>query len=230
MHVEDCLEKLNHILMYSFTPSPLASTTMQVSKYGTISVPGIADWDTKFISDVSNHTGQGSPLSTAQAEVCCKLLLKHLAFFDPADAVKVEQAVASQSFRHPLHQTVVVPREVRWVGGSILIFRFQYNAVIVNALKGLDSALCELTRPMPLAGKKAWRIVVDETNYQAVMTLIKSHNFQFDDGVLEFFMNITNKLNDPSSIRVEGDQIRVEINNDVLASLWLDEMEWLQNV
>jgi uncharacterized protein (UPF0261 family) len=62
------------------------------------------------------------------------------------------------------------------------------------------------------------------------MSIIKRHNFEFDDAVAELFVNIENNLEQTNNVELNQTDIVLNINNDVFASLWLADMEWLKNV
>lgn len=218
-NIEDCLEKLSFkVSNVSFNPNPR-------SVY-----PHVTQWDQQFINDVANHTLGGSALSTAQSHIVVKLLSRYINLFDKTDQPIVSAIIQAGTFRTPLYQSTSAPREVRWAGGSTLLFRSQYNPAIQAGLKDIPSALREIIPRHTIPGKKTWKVVVDETNHKQVMEFIKKHSFDFDDNVLTLFMNIQNNLNTPSSIRLENGEIKVDINNDVLSCLWLEEMDWLRNV
>jgi len=220
-YIEDCLERLDTILM----------------SYPVITPPGyihptkiVSPWDQKFISDVSTHTQQGSALSTAQSAIVLKILQKYLGVFNAKHSTEVQQILHSPIYRKPLFESQSFPREVRWAGGGTLLFRFKFNAQISVDLRNLNSSLPELSPPHLVHPYKLWKINVDNSNHKEVMSIIKRHNFEFDDEVLEFFMHVTNNLDNPTSLRITDDEIQVDVNNDILTTIWFDEMEWLKNV
>lgn len=219
--IEDCLERLDTILMSYpvVTPPGYVHPTVIVSQ-----------WDQKFISDVSTHTRQGSSLSTAQSTVVLKVLQKHVNLFNASHATQVQQLLQTPVYRRPLFESLNFPREVRWAGGGTLLFRFKFNAQITADLRNLNCSLPELSPPQLIHQYKIWKVNVDNANHKEVMNIIKRHNFEFDDEVLEFFMNVTNNLDTPTSYRITDDEIQIDVNNDILTTIWLDEMEWLKYV
>lgn len=220
-NIEDCLERLDRLCsIHPYNPPPgYRHPTSQMS-----------EWDYKFVSDVSTHTTNGSALSTKQADTLIKILRNNIQLFDKADRPLVQSIVDNPSYRHPLFQAVNIIREVRWAGGSTVLFRFPYNAAILVDIRSIENAIDDIMNPVMLKDLRAWKVIVDVSNYKHVMNLIQRHNFAFDDETLTFFMNIANNVDKPNVMRVDGDEISVEINNDVMAALWLENMEWLKNV
>lgn len=219
--IEDCLEKLeSYLTPFSFSPSPQAQHAQAV----------VSEWDQKFIGSVAKHTRTGSPLSTAQAATVVKVIAKYVDLFGDFDIPLVENLIQFPKYRKELHQSVQVKREVRWAGGPNLLFRFSFNQGITDSLRALRSELADLTRALPVKNMKMWRVTLDSTNYKEVMRVIQAHDFSYDDDVLKLFLEIENNLKVPSSISVEGDEIVVSINNDILATEWIAHMEWLRDV
>lgn len=218
--IEDCLEKLDNlqsIFPYSQPPGTIHPSNV------------ISQWDQRFISDVSTHTIRGSALSSAQAALTLKILGKYKSLFG-ADSTVVGSLISTPIYRKELYQSMPVEREVRWAGGSTLLFRCQYNAVIMTDLKNIPSALDSIIDRYMLKNIKTWKVVVDDSNYKEIMNFVKKHNFAFDDGVLELFMHINNHIDEDPSITVKDGEIHVSINNDILSTLWIEEMEWLRDV
>lgn len=219
--IEDCIETLDSMVAkFSFAPSPASLLAQEV----------ISDWDQKFIASVCSHTRIGSALSSAQGEIAIKILRKYVELFPGSDQPSVERLIATPHYRKPFFKSISVAREVRWTGGTTLLFRFQYNDGLLSQLKILPTEMDELTPKYPIKGQKMWRITVDNSNHKEIMRFIQNHNFGFDDDVLRMFMNIENNLDKKSEIRVVDGEIQVDINNDVMAALWLRDMEWLKNV
>lgn len=219
--IEDCLEKLDNLQsIFPYNPPPGSIHPTKL----------ISQWDQKFISDVSTHTVRGSPLSSAQAALTLKILNKYTSLFSGNDRTNVESLIKHPIYRRELYQSIAVEREVRWAGGATLLFRCQYNAIVMSDLKYISCALDTIIEKRMIKGMKTWKIVVDDSNYKEIMNFVKKHNFAFDDGVLELFMHINNHVDDEPAIRVVDGEIQVEINNDVLSTLWIEEMEWLRNV
>ncbi len=220
-YIEDCLEKLDSLQsIFPYNPPPGSIHPTKI----------ISQWDQKFISDVSTHTMRGSPLSSAQAALTIKILGKYTSLFTGNDLTAVKSLLQNPVYRLELYQSMQVEREVRWAGGSTLLFRSQYNAIVMSDLKRIESSLDSIIEKTMIKGLKTWKIIVDDVNYKEIMAFVKRHNFVFDDGVLELFMHINNHIDDEPAIKVVDGEIKVEINNDVLSTLWIEEMEWLRNV
>lgn len=219
--IEACLEKLDQILSIYPVSAP-AGYVHPASK--------ITSWDYKFISDVSTHSLRGSALSAKQASTVIKVLQKYVTLFDPADQPTVRALLTDPEYRRPLYESIEIRREVRWAGGATVLFRYPYNNSINADLRTLTNCIDFIMQPRLLSSIKTFKVIVDSSNYKHIMDLIQKHSFQFDDETLQFFMNVTNHADKPNRISVDGDQIKVEVNNDVMLSLWLESNEWLKHV
>jgi hypothetical protein len=219
--IEDCLETLDRICsVHPYSPPP--GYIHPTSRMQT--------WDYKFISDVSTHTSKGSALSVKQAETLLKVLSRNIDIFDNADRPVVSAMLATPKYRQELYQSVEIAREVRWAGGSTILFRSAYNTAIVADIRNISNCIEIAMQPILISGVRTWKIIVDSSNYKHIMSLIQKHGFKFDDETLNYFMLMTNHADHPNRIVVNDDTINVEINNEVMASLWLESMEWLTNV
>lgn len=206
----------------------------------------VSDWDRNFITDVANHTKDPDPnqlvfqirrqrspgLTSSQASVVLKLLQRHKGLIDKSYHETLNKLISAPAYRIPVTETAEIKREVRWIGGSKLLFRFKYNAGIAEDFKNgpIKFELKIFSGVNYNQDFKVWGLCVDNLNYDIIMKLIQKHAFEFDDDVLEFFMNINNNVGKQSQVSLTPDHIAVEINNDILASNWLQEMEWLYDV
>lgn len=216
--IEDCLEHLESLItVYPWGKTP----TNHPSNY-------VSTWDKQFVSDVSTYTIGGSALSTAQAEITVKILNKYVKLFKANEPV-VRGILTAPKYRIEPYQTVEVPKEVRWAGGPVFLFRTSYNKLIQSQIRQLTGEL-ETIAPVSLRGIRSWRVVVDSHNIKAVMAFIQRHNYKFDDTVLEQFMHMQNNMSNPNRVVLTDDSIQLEINNDVLAALWVEDMENFRDV
>lgn len=227
IYVEDFLEHLSDLF--------IANDKLRVS-----------DWDRNFTIDVAAHTRAPDPnalhfqvrrqlspgLTTSQANVVLKLLARHRGLIDKSYQQTLTDLLAKPSYRIPLTTSAEIKREVRWIGGSKILFRFKFNSTIADELKSreIPHELAIFSGVNYNTDFKVWGVSVDNSNVEYIMKFIQRHEFEFDDEILQFFMTISNNIGKPNLIQVESDGFNIEVNNDILASEWLDEMEWLFDV
>lgn len=219
--VEHCLR-----LLESICDRPLTNSQGQIFE---ITNP----WDRRFISDVQEHCSNGAAISTAQAAVVIKLIDRyrdHLVGKGLA-VHELDQLVAVPHYAQQPYQSTLLPREVRWAGDNKLVFRCKYNASIIEDIKKLKGNNYFLSAQYPIFFKeeKLWVVDVNSGNLEKTMDVIKRHKFAFDDTVAEFFLNITNNQNIPSSIEVNDDMISVTVRDDGLLNAWLNAISILES-
>ena len=147
-YVEDFLEHLATRIISTFGSSN--------RKFSTVS-----NWDTKFVQDVSAHTLNGNPLSEAQAEVTLKIIQRYHSLFDAKYHSVLTGIYTNPTYRLPTVRSDKFPREVRWAGGSTLLFRSTYNSAMIEEIKTLVPSLGMAFGPKPVPGMKMWRVLID---------------------------------------------------------------------
>lgn len=216
-YVEDFLENLASKLIYQYTGTGKRTSTVSI-------------WDAKFVQDVSSHTLGGSALSEAQAEVALKIIQRYTPLFDHKYHSTLASIYQNPTYRNALVRSDKFPREVRWAGGSMLLFRSTYNSAIIDEIKSLVPSLGNVFGPRPVPGMKMWKVFIDTNNYKSIMNFIRKHNFDFDQEVLEQFLLIENEQGRTSKATVQDDNIVLEIKNDMLASVWLSSNKGIFDV
>lgn len=213
--LEECLEKLDEI---NWEPAiDAAGLSLEISN----------TWDRRFISDICFHTRQNKPISTAQGDLALKIIGRYRAHLEASGispiALDTLLTSTTPSFRLPAHTSTLVPREVRWVGDSKLVFRCKYNPIIIEDIKKLKGVNHFSSESYPLYSRdwKLWIVDVNSGNFERVMELIRRHRFAFDSAVENFFLECMKSIEMRSTADLDGDTIKVEVRNDDLLNAWL---------
>jgi hypothetical protein len=140
----------------------------------------------------------------------------------------VDQLHQSPQYRLPPHTSTSVPREVRWLGNSVLAFRSKYNPIVTEDIKKLrvDNPF-NPTTVFFHKEDKLWLVEVHVRNFDRVMEVIRRHSFAFDDDVAEFLMEVSNSKDTTSSAEIVDNTIQVHARDDVFLSEWLNDLHWL---
>jgi hypothetical protein len=183
-------------------------------------------WKTNFIYNVysSVNTSPGRALSTAQANVILKLARQHtsnLANRQKWKVADIQAAISRPQYKTPPVQSQNIPREVRYLGGNKLAFRFKMDETVTRELKALRNS-----HPSEKAffnrKYRVWVVTVSPVNLEAVQGIIARHKFAYEQATLEFFMRMTNGKDALPSIRYNNDTGNLVFtipNNPVLAQL-----------
>ena len=213
--IEDCLEDLDEI---NWTPVPYCGEILEITN----------TWDRKFISDVAYHTREGKAISTAQGTLALKLIdryKKHLEI-KGISASELASFLENPEYRKTPQVSVSSPREVRYIGDSKIVFRCRYNAMVIEDIKSLKShSYFQISgKPKFNGNHKVWVVSVDNSNVDKVMGIVRRHNFNFDDEVAEFFMEVINSKGKMSELSIDSDQILVHCRNDEFLMLWANDL------
>lgn len=177
-------------------------------------------WDRKFISEVAYHTrDNGKPLSTGQVGVITRLLERYRVQLElmGADHKILESVITNQPCRQAPTQSSTVKREVRWMGGSDLAFRFKFHPEIKEALKAFKITDCFGTHKTVFSPKhKLWIVPVSVANYEAVIEVISRYGFSFDDTVAEFLTGVANCRLQKTHASIQDGEICIEAKDDAL--------------
>jgi hypothetical protein len=213
--IEDCLEDLDEI---NWTPVPYCGSFLEITN----------TWDRKFISDVAYHTREGKALSTAQGKLALKLIDRYKKHLEIKGMLASEllSFLENPEYRQTPHTSVASPREVRYIGDSKIIFRCKYNAPIVEEIKSLKSYnyFQMNSKPQFNSNHKVWIVIVDNSNVNKVMDIIRRYNFNFDDEITEFFMEVINSKNQKSEVEIIDDQILIRCRDDEFFMFWLNDL------
>jgi hypothetical protein len=153
------------------------------------------DWNVSFISSVAQHVHAGRALTINQGKTVVKLASNHIAKIATArglDASAVKHAIAFPSYRTPPVESANIKREVRYLGGNKLAFRFKMDPTVVAELKGLKSALLSKDRSVFNQELRIWVVSVSNANLEKLFAIIKSNKFEFDDDVLQYMLTCSN--------------------------------------
>jgi hypothetical protein len=199
----------------NWNPVPYCGSVLEIT----------SNWDRCFISDVAYHVREGKPLSTAQGKLALKLIdryKKHLEIKGTAVA-DLESLLLNPAYKQEPHISVASPREVRYMGNSKLLFRCKYNKPVVEDIKTLKnySQFQQGSQPKFNGKYKVWVVLVDLSNVNKVMDVIRRHRFNFDNEVTEFLMEVVNAKGQKSEISIEDNQIIIRCRDDEIFSNWL---------
>ena len=212
--IEDCLEDLDEI---NWNPVPYCGEVLEITNF----------WDRKFISDVAYHTREGKALSTAQGTLALKLIMRYKKHLEIKGMIASELSsfLENPEYRKTPQISVASPREVRYIGDSRVVFRCRYNAMIVEDIKSLKnySYFQSNGKPKFNGDYKVWIVFVDNSNVDKVMNIVRRHNFNFDDEVAEFFMEVVNSKGKTSEISV-SEEITIYCRNDEFLMLWINDL------
>lgn len=217
--IEDCLELLDEI----------SEEPVQDQLGNLLEITN--SWDRRFINDIASHTRQNQKISTAQSEIVIKLINRyeqHLVARG-VNSLDLSRLVVSPAYRQNPYVSTVMPREVRWAGDNLLVFRFKFNAGIVEDVKRLrvespySFGMTSFNRDF-----KVWTVSVNSENLDRVMDLIKRHNFNVDDTVIEYFLNAVNARGAKSSASLENGVINVTIKDDSFFDFWISSIYKLE--
>lgn len=219
LSIEDCLELLDVINWDP--PADDEGTLLSITN----------TWDRRFISDICYHTRTGKAITTAQGALALKLINRYriqLAAYG-VTAAQLDALAHAPQYRLPPHTSVSVPREVRWLGNSVLAFRSKYNNVVTEDIKKLrvDNPFNPTSTVYFHKEDKLWLVEVQSRNVDRVIEVIRRHGFAFDDAVAEFLMEVSNSLEQPSSAEIVDGAIRVHVRNDMFLNEWFNDLHWL---
>lgn len=192
---------------------------------------GINDrYDLQFLWEIGFKIKNKKPISSKQGDLLIKILRKYVQVLCELglDQSSTERLLDNPVYNVQPYQSHNIPREVRYLGNGVLLFRSMYNPKIVNeikALKAKEEKKEYLSTHISFNGEyKLWLVEVSEQNFSRVMKLIKGFNFEFDDDVLQFFYICENSDKYCSSIVDEGGRLEITSFNDVVFSSWIEKM------
>lgn len=184
-------------------------------------------WDDRFIIDVTQHTLIGSALSTAQGELAIKILRKKIFEFPEHLQTQVSDLLDTPVYRKAPRVSVEIPRQVRWVGGSYLVFRCKYNPNIINEIKGLKTNRPFHNSVNYIHDRKLWMVEVSSFNVDKVIDIIGRFNFQCDDVVYQVLADASSGKGKPVDFSADEEKITVTVNDDPFWCKYFGIMGWL---
>jgi hypothetical protein len=180
------------------------------------------DWNANFISNVTTHVKHGRALTINQGKTVVKLAANHIgkiAALRKIDANIVKQAINTPKYNQPPVESADIKREVRYLGGNKLAFRFKHDPIVIAEIKGLKSSSLSNDRSF---FHKDFRVWVSSSNLEKVFTIIKKNKFNFDDDVLQFMLKCTNSKNKSPTLNYDAEtgNILIEvIDNPIFEDL-----------
>lgn len=153
------------------------------------------EWNVSFITSVANHIFNGRALTINQGKTIVKLAANHIAKIAAhrvTDSSAVKYAIASPSYRHPPVESANIKREVRYLGGNKLAFRFKMDPTVIAELKGLKSSSLSNDRSWFNQGLRVWVVSVSNANLDKLFSIIKNNKFEFDEDVLQYMLKCSN--------------------------------------
>lgn len=161
-------------------------------------------WTASFLTSVNSYVVQDRPLSTEQAKIVLKLLARHERAMVKAgviDAAALAALLRSPVYRQEPYQSANVPREVRYLGGNLLGFRFKRNEAIREDLRKLKPRddIFEEHRSWFHSEYRIWVVPVTRESLKGIAAIISTHRFDFDDAVVEYLTECENSIGEPSA-------------------------------
>ena len=147
------------------------------------------DWAAKFVRNVSDYTRTAKPLSTEQSRIILKLIRREKEYLvnHGVDARELNSILLSPEYRQTPYPSANVPREVRFLGGHFLGFRFKRNDEIVAAIQAtMPRDDLRLTDIWFHRAHRLWVVPVTRENLDGLMRVIREHRFSIDDDVVEY--------------------------------------------
>lgn len=231
IYLEEIIEKVSDIF--------------QRAKWETENQLKISPADYKFITDISKKTSQGKQISTKQAEVAVRILRKYVETLPGRDNFhwteeELRSSITAPIFRQVPYQSVPIRREARYIGNRKIALRSKYSPQIVKGIRNTLDKMClrsigsrnrtnhihnnkQYDFPRFNKKHKLWIIEVTENNLDIVMRCIKKLNIEFDDSVVQFFMDCSNSTNEQTTIESIDNEIEIVVQNDEFLALWLDD-------
>jgi len=156
------------------------------------------DWNANFISNVSTHVKHGRALTINQGKTVVKLAANHIgkiAALRKIDPNAVKQAINSPQYNQKPVESADIKREVRYLGGNKLAFRFKHDPIVIAEIKGLKSSSLSNDRSEFHKDFRIWIVSVSNANLEKVFAIIKKNKFSFDEEVLAFMHKCSNNKN-----------------------------------
>jgi hypothetical protein len=188
-------------------------------------------WDYSFIRDINNIIVQNKSLSSAQTEVCLKIIKKYQ-FFLVKNGLRekdIKHLLEFPSYKLPPYESQKKPRVVRWIGDNHLIFKCSYNRIVVDAIKQLTVNNNFIGNQHPRFNRKYtfWLVRVNESNIDKVMEVIKRHCFDFDNSVEQYLLHCKNAQEGKktNSVEMHGDYFKISVICDDFLDSWLNDLK-----
>jgi len=182
--------------------------------------------DNRFIRDITSYSRMNKSLSSSQGKLCIKIISKYRDILENNGINKIilDSVISSPIYRLPLYESLNIKREVRYAGDNKIIFRFKYNPTIIDELRKLRHHNMETGMIYPIYNKdlKLWIMEITKDNSDKIMSYIKTHKFEFENDLVEYFFTIENAKTSKDDIKLVGDKIIITNNTN---NEWLKELK-----
>jgi len=194
----------------------------------------IPKWDVKFFNDMYFLLLKNGNISTAQYDLCIKLIKKHsLTFINTGvDEKKIDYFLLNPKARKEPYQTISIPREARYIGKEKIAFRFKYNPKIIEEIKNLKSKALfneNLTRYYTDDDIKLWIVKVRKSNIDKIIDILAVYKFNVDEETIVFLANCKDSIELDSTVKVINNELKItSMNNQLFYNqmLLLKERNW----
>lgn len=180
-------------------------------------------YDIGFITDITYKIYNGKNLSERQAQVIWKIVKKYLDFIIACnvDVDALLKLVENPKYRKPLYQSVIIPREIRYIADYKFAVRFNFNPTIRNDLQ-LSVVECRWNEQ-----NKFWVVAVNKSTCVSFKRFINRYKFVLDNVALKM-LNYMISFQHGYEIGEKNNRVFVNIaDNQVLYNLM--HMIWQEN-
>ena len=193
------------------------------------------DWGRKFIQSLNESVTSGRALSTRQGEFFVNLIKRHRDRIVTGgcgySSIDMDRLILSPSYRQEPYESVMVKREVRYLGDNKLGFRFKKDDAIKEAIKRIRASAKETSwrsdlEPSYEFKHRMWVIPVTATNFKQVMNMILRNDFGLDEEVAAFLGLCEASINQPPTavLDEEGGRIILNICDNEALGAWVDNV------
>lgn len=193
------------------------------------------DWGRKFIASLNASVASGRALSTRQGEFFVNLVKRYrdkiIEDGCGYSSLDLDRLILSPRYRQEPYESVMVKREVRYLGDNKLGFRFKRDEAIRESLKRIRTSIRETNWSSDLHPSydfrhRMWIVPVVASNFKQVMNLILRNDFGLDDEVVQYLALCEASINQPPSAILDEENDRIILNicdNDLLGA-WVDNV------
>jgi hypothetical protein len=228
MFVEDIIVKVRNMVLFGH--APLLND----------------EWHKNFVCSICEQIERGAAMSTKQSAQTLRiigLLRKQIVQAGLASETEIDNMLIDPSHRQPLYKSIYIPKEVRFIGGNMLAFRFKDRAITekIKALGYLErnrwlpdphrhfqhTALRENMlphRPRFEWLHKIWIVPVYRHNVPHIFELITKHRFHMDDMTVKYLNLVRQSADRPSLFATDGEVILGNVCDNPLLSGWITEI------
>lgn len=168
------------------------------------------EWHRNFIGNIQAYVYSGSAISTNQSATILKIASSYttqLATLARTSPAIMKSWITCPTYKQQPYTSISVKREVRYLGADKLAFRFKADHTVVLDLKNTRSSSdFEHQRPKWNHQYKVWILTVTSSNLEKIMSLIQTHNFDYDAEVLEYVTLCSNSRNTKPTFFLYGEE------------------------